>query len=216
MVLTSLAALCGLVSLWFLIVAVRRLRRKRIVACGINTLAGGCFLLAAAAIGLLGSNLLTYQRLTHEQPALEVQLVRLGERHYRARLTYPSARTQTVELRGDEWQVDARVLTWHGLANLLGFDTVYRLERIGGRYRDIASEQSAAHSVHALNEPERIDVWELTRKLKTWAPWIDARYGSAIYLPMADGALYQVSVSQTGLVARPLNQAAQQAVGRWR
>jgi len=32
---------------------------------------------------------------------------------------------------------------------------------------------------------------------------------------MADGALYEVRVSQTGLIARPLNQAARQAVGGW-
>ena len=35
------------------------------------------------------------------------------------------------------------------------------------------------------------------------------------YLPMADGALYDIKVSPTGLVARPLNQAARDAVGSW-
>jgi hypothetical protein len=40
-------------------------------------------------------------------------------------------------------------------------------------------------------------------------------YGSATYLPMADGADYEVTVSQSGLVARPLNDAARLAVGAW-
>jgi hypothetical protein len=32
---------------------------------------------------------------------------------------------------------------------------------------------------------------------------------------MADGARYEVKVSQSGLVARPLNLLARQAVGAW-
>jgi hypothetical protein len=35
-------------------------------------------------------------------------------------------------------------------------------------------------------------------------------------MPMQDGARYEVNVSQSGLVARPLNLAAQDAVGAWR
>jgi hypothetical protein len=44
---------------------------------------------------------------------------------------------------------------------------------------------------------------------------MDALYGSATFLPMADGALYEIKVSQSGLVARPLNQAARDAVAGW-
>ena len=41
-----------------------------------------------------------------------------------------------------------------------------------------------------------------------WLPFVDAVYGSATYMPMADGARYQVSITQSGLIARPLNPAA--------
>jgi hypothetical protein len=47
-------------------------------------------------------------------------------------------------------------------------------------------------------------------------PIIDAVYGSATYLPMADGALYEVSLSHTGLLARPLNASAEEAINTWR
>lgn len=90
-------------------------------------------------------------------------LSRLGDRFYRATLTYPLNLTQSFELRGDEWRIDARVLKWRGLANIAGFDTVYRLERIGGRYRDIDSERGAPRTVHVLNQPARIDAWALRR-----------------------------------------------------
>jgi hypothetical protein len=216
MLIYAIIAVCGLAGLLFLIFAVRRLRRGRLLAGGIHALVGVCFLLAATTAWLLGLSLLTFERLTHEQLAAEVMLARLGERHYRATLTYPSRRKQTVELRGDEWQVDARVLKWRGLANIAGFDSVYRLERISGRYGDIGSERSAPRTVHLLNEPGRVDAWELARRYQAYVPWVDALFGSATFQPMRDGALFQVSVSQSGLVARPLNQAARDAVAGWR
>lgn len=215
MLLIGLIVACGLISLQFFILAARRLRRRRPLAVAVHSLTGLGFLLAALAGGLFGFDLLTYERLTREQLALELQFERLGPRHFSATLKYPSNRSEVIELRGDEWQTDARVIKWHGLANIAGFDTVYRLERISGRYRDIESERSAPRSVHALNA-DRIDVWELIRRFKEWAPWVDALYGSATYMPMQDGATYQVMVSQSGLIARPQNQAARQAVGGWR
>jgi len=216
MLLYAIIAACGLAGLLFFGFSVRRLRQWRLVAGGFHGLAGACFLLAATTAGLLGFSLLTYERLTHEQLAAEVMLSRLGERRYLATLTYPSRRTQSFELRGDEWQVDAKVLKWRGLANIAGFDTVYRIERISGRYGDIDSERGAQRTVHVLNEPARIDAWELARRYRTYVPWVDALAGSATFLPMADGALYQVSVSQSGLIARPLNQAGRDAVAGWK
>jgi hypothetical protein len=216
MLLYGIIGVCGLVGLLFLKRAVRRLRQRRLIAGSVHTLLGLCFLLAAMAAWLLGFSLLTYERLTYEQPAAEIMLSRLGDRYYRATLTYPSNLTQSFELRGDEWQIDARVLKWRGLANIAGFDTVYRLERIGGRYRDIKSERGAPRTVHVLNEPARIDAWELARRYREYVPWVNALSGSATFLPMADGALYQVSVSQSGLIARPLNQAGREAVAGWR
>jgi hypothetical protein len=44
---------------------------------------------------------------------------------------------------------------------------------------------------------------------------VDAVYGSATFLPMADKAAYAISASQTGLIARPLNEAARNAISGW-
>jgi hypothetical protein len=35
-------------------------------------------------------------------------------------------------------------------------------------------------------------------------------------MPMADNALYAVSVTNSGLIARPVNEAARDATGQWR
>jgi membrane protein implicated in regulation of membrane protease activity len=216
MTITALIIVFALVGILFLITAGRRLRRRRVLGGTLHGATALVFILLSVCAALLVSNLRTYQRLSNEQPAGELQLTRTGERQYKAVLTYPSGEHADFELRGDEWQVDARVLKWHAFANLLGFDTAYRLDRIGGRYASIEDERSKARTVYSLNPPQRIDPWDLVHRYHSWIPWMDALYGSATFLPLADGALYEISVSQSGLIARPLNQAARDAVTSWR
>jgi len=214
-ILTVVIAACALVGLLFLIASARRLRRRRVGACVFHGVSSLAFFLAAAAVTLLGLDLLTYDRLTHEQSALRATFARAAEQQFNATLTYPSGETRGYVLRGDEWQIDARVLKWRGIANVLSFDTAYRLERISGRYSDVERERTAPRTVYALHPTERFDAWALLRTWHEYVPWADALYGSATYVPMADGAAYEVTVSQSGLVARPLNDAARLAVGGW-
>ncbi len=121
---------------------------------------------------------------------------------------------QSVQLAGDEWQLDARVLKWSGLASVLGFEPLYRLERLSGRYLSALQELSAQRTVHTFADDDGFDLWGSAR-LSGWIPWVDAVYGSAAYLPMRDGASYSVTVARSGLVARPLNEAATRAIADW-
>jgi hypothetical protein len=215
MTFTALIVVLALAGILFLVAAVRRLRRRRVLGGCVHGATALVFILLSICAALIADNLRTYQRLTFEQPAGELQLNRTGEREFNAVLTYPGGEHANFALRGDEWQVDARVLKWHALANIAGFDTAYRLERISGRYSRIEDERSQARTVFALNPPQRIDPWDVVHRYHSWLPWVDALYGSATYLPMTDGALYEIKVSQSGLIGRPLNQAARDAVGSW-
>jgi hypothetical protein len=215
MTFTALIAVCALFGLLFFIAAIRRLRRRRVLGGMAHGAAALIFVLAAVCAVLVGTNLRTYQRLAYEQPAGELQLTKDGDRQFDGVLTYPDGQHASFPLRGDEWQVDARVLKWHAFANLVGFDAAYRLERISGRYSRLEDERTLPRTVYDLHAPGRVDPWELVHRYRSWVPWLDALYGSATFLPMADGALYEIKVSQSGLVARPLNQAARDAVGSW-
>ncbi len=215
MTFTALIVVFALAGILLLFAAVRRLRRRRVLGGMLTGATALVLLLLSACAALIAANLLTYQRLSFEQPAGELQLSRTGPREYSAVLAYPSGERASFALRGDEWQVDARVLKWHAFANLVGFDTAYRLERISGRYARIEDERTQPRTVYELNAPQRIDPWDLIHRYHSWLPWLDAFYGSATFLPMADGSLYEIKVSQSGLVARPLNQAARDAVGGW-
>jgi hypothetical protein len=190
-------------ALLLLTLTLRALRRGRLLRAGGEGLLASLFAALAALSGAIGLNLHTYQRLTHEQPVAELAFTRISPGEYQLRLTRADGSVQLLGLSGDEWQLDARVLKWHGVGNLLGLDAQYRLERVRGRYRDLERERSGPHSVHDLAPEQGVDLWTLAQRHERWLPFVDAVYGSAAYLPMGDGARYKVRLSQAGLVARP-------------
>src|SRR6202790_2740078 len=132
MIVAVVTTLCALVGLVFLVQARRRFRRRRLGSCAVHGLSSLVFFLAAACAALLGFDLLSYERLIREQPAVEVQFTRVAEQQFDVALTYPSGVSERYALRGDDWQIDARVLKWHGAAGVLGFDSAYRPPRLAG------------------------------------------------------------------------------------
>ena len=193
-----------------------RLWSRRIIAGSLEGLSGLLLVAISALIMTISINLFTYVRLTHEAFVAEVQFQERARQHYWANITLPHTRAMGFELRGDEWQLDARILKWHGIFFLFGFDTVYRLERLSGRYRDIAQERTAARTVYSLGEDRGLDLWRIAQKHGRWLPWIDAIYGSATYMPMVDRGRYNVLISTTGLLTRPANDVAREAARKWR
>jgi hypothetical protein len=216
MILVAIAATGGVIALLLVVAAVRRMRDWEFRR-------GSVYLVGAAVVaalgvggGMLAASLHTYSRLTHEQEAARVVLRAIGPQRYELLLVREGQPSRRFELRGDEWQIDARVLKWGGLGSLLGFDTVYRFERVAGRYADNEAERKAPRTVYALSAQAGIDLWGLLKKYHGAMPLADALYGSAAYVPMADGAQYIVTVSTTGLLIRPLNDVAKKAVGGWK
>lgn len=214
--LVAFAALGIMVALPLELAALGRLRRLRLMSGTIYLLLGAFIVLVGVAAGLVAASLHGYRRLTHEQLAAKVSVRQLGERHFALTLEAPAAPPRHFELRGDEWQIDARVLKWRAMGTLAGFDTVYRLERLSGRYADVPREKNGPRTVYALAQDEGFDVWPAIRRYHDWVPFADALYGSAAFVPLAENASYQVTVSSSGLVVRPANDAARKAVSSWR
>jgi hypothetical protein len=197
-------------------IACQRVLRAHFLQAAGSGLLGITLLGVAALTFVISLNLHTYARLTREEPVAQIVFEQRGEQRYRATLTgVPAGDIQVFMLNGDDWQIDARVLKWQGWANLLGLDAQYRLERIAGRYRDIEQERRGDRTVYALSQNPGLDLWEISLRHRRWLPFVDAIYGSATYLPMAETARYEIRMTQTGLIARPLNPAAQAAAGNW-
>ena len=214
--LVGLTLLGALIAVPFAVIAVRRLVDLRFASGSVLLLCAALVLTLGVLAALTAASLRTYNRLTQEQEAARVTMRQVEPKHYTLTVQPKEARAQTFEVRGDEWQIDARLLKWRPIATIAGFDTVYRLERLSGRYSDIAEERSAKRTVHGLAERAPLDFWVFLRRYNDYLPFGDALYGSAAFVPMADAAEYTVTVSSTGLVVRPANDAARKAVGAWK
>lgn len=214
----GLLLLSGLASLF----------RGRFLGAFGGTLFGGGFLAAGVAAILLGLNVQSYARLTHERPVATITLSQIQPQFFEATLTQPEtatgeASTAVYPVHGDEWRIEAQVLRWKPWANILGLDAQYRLDRLSGRYQDTRQELTAVRSVHDLRGGDTasegrwtLDVWDVSRRYRDYVDAVDTLYGSAAYMPMADGARYEVWITQSGLIARPANEQAREAsAGGW-
>ncbi|MDN5862208.1 MAG: hypothetical protein L0H19_02050 [Salinisphaera sp.] len=201
-------------GLFLLALGIARLRRRPLAAARSGLGGLGCLGIAALFIAV-GLNLYTYQRLTLEQPVATLAFQQVGPQRFEARINPAGGPAQVYQLTGDQWQLDARVLKWTGLAVLLGLDARYRLDRLTGRYANADAAAHRVRTVHDLSQDRGLDLWTLAKRYPDWLPLVDASYGSATYLPMADGARFVVTLSQTGLVARPANAAARGTAHNW-
>jgi len=211
----------GVLFVAFVALTLNRIKRGKIIGSTLYGLQGAVIFLLLVTILLIFSNLNTYQRLTYETDIAEVLIRKLARQKYQLVLIYPQSSEQINEpeyysLYGDEWQLDTRVIKWKGWANIIGLDSYYQLDRLSGRYANIQQANTSSPSAHQLTgEQKGMSIWKLKNLMKSKLPFLDAYYGQSIFVPMRDGARFSVSISQTGLIVRPANESAIQALQVW-
>lgn len=205
------AVLLALLALSQLFACRRRLRERRRGAALLRVLWLLVALLLALALAGLGTGLLGYGRILADAPVARLSVQQLGPQQFMVELARADGGQQRYAVSGDQWQLDARVVRWTLPGTLIGLPPLYRLERLSGRYADIAQEREAPRSVHALDTRAFPDLWTLKRQHPGWLPFVDADYGSAAYLPLLDDAQYAVVLNaRGGLVATPADAATRQ------
>ncbi|MDH3326595.1 MAG: cation/multidrug efflux pump [Gammaproteobacteria bacterium] len=194
----------------------RSLGKKKLTTAGIGILLS---IPTIAFTTLLASTIIddsTIKRLTKEHTIATIEFRNIGNHHYRASFTEPHQLPVEFEIYGDQWQIDARVMKWNGVGAKLGLKPVYQFERLTGRYQDVKQEENERRSVYALSEEISLNsMWDYLNKYQTYIPWLDTQYGSATYMPMKNGAVFTINLSQNGLLARPRNFVASQSIKQW-
>jgi len=187
LVLAGLTALFGLHPLRFI---TRTLLGLLLISLGL--------LEGTITVGIQG-----YRSLAREELAARIAVRPTAPQTFTAILSFPDGRRVNYALAGDELYVDARILKWHALANLIGLNTAYELDRVGGRFRAIGQERSASRTLYSLGQEKPMDLFELRRRYTFLAPFLDAEYGSAAFVPVSEPAELELRVSTTGLLIRP-------------
>ena len=217
MVYEVLAAVIALLAVVLLLLALRSLLRGGWLLGWLKGTLGFAVIALALIFALGAWDLSGYKAILSEKPLATISFKQIGDRRYLAVLIVAEGQNeQKFELRGDQWQLDARILKWHDSLLRLGLKPGYRLSRLAGRYYLLDDERNAPRSVFDLySSAGGVDVWSWFNRVDSEVPWLDAIYGNATFAPMSDGALYEVRLSASGLVSRPLNDSAREAVKRW-
>lgn len=215
MVYDGLALIFIVVALLIVLLASRFLLRSGWFLGWLRGMSGLLLVVLALVSGLLAWDVFSYQQLLNEKTIATISFEQLGNQHYRAVLVDSKGAEERFELRGDQWQLDARLLKWKGFVAAWGVTPGYRLDRLSGRYYSLEKERNSERTVYELHASRAdVDVWYWLKLIQL--PMLDALYGSATFVPMSDGALFEVSLANSGLIARPLNERAQSAIERWR
>jgi hypothetical protein len=171
-------------------------------------------LFATLSMVLLTATIYTYDRLTAETLIAELKFDATGERQYLARLrTGDRCAERSFPVFGDQWRVDAEFLKWKYWALLLGLDSQYRLDRLEGRYRTAAEQNSQPNVAHDLSERTAVDLVALAEGLGSWNFLLDATYGSSTYQDIDVDNIYYVYRTTTGIITRQEARPAQQSDG---
>ncbi len=195
------AGLLATASLLFAVLGVRAARRRPLTAA-LGGLVALTLLCAAALCAALALSVHGYRALTREELAATVEIEPIVSQRFVAHVTLADGRSKSFQLAGDELYVDARVLKWHPVANLLGLHTHYSLDRISGRYAELEDERHAPRTLFTLVDGAPLDAFLLRRKHELLAPLVDASYGSATFASADRPLVLEVRVGTTGLLLR--------------
>jgi hypothetical protein len=192
-------AICGTLTMMAAFVALARMRPLQFI---MRTLFGLLLLAMGTLIGTIAVGVRGYQALTHERVAARVEVRPVGPQRFTASFRYSDGAAALYELSGDELYIDAHILKWKPIMNLLGLHTAYELDRVAGRYQRIEQERSAPRTVYALSADKPVDLFRLRQRYAFLAPLLDAEYGSATFVPANRPAEFELRVSTTGLLIR--------------
>lgn len=191
----------GLLLLFGAITALVTMRPFKFIG---RTVMGLIFLAVGAGAGVVALGTKGYRAFNHEEVAARMSVRPTGPQRFVTTIRFPDGRTRAFEMAGDEVYVDAHILKWKPLVNLLGLHTGYQLDRIAGRYQAIEKERTAPRTIHPLADESWVSLFRLRQRFEWLNPLLDAQYGSATFTPVNRPGEFEVLVSNSGLLVREI------------
>lgn len=192
----------GALGAILVVAGVVALMRARPLRFALRTLSGLLLLSLGALAGTVAIGTQGYRALTREDLAARLTVRPAGPQRFVATVRFPDGRQAAFDLMGDEIYVDAHILKWKPLANVLGLHTAYELDRLAGRYQSIEQERSALRTVHSLAQDKPLDLFRLRQRYAFLGTLLDAEYGSATFVSVTRPAELELRVSTSGLLMR--------------
>lgn len=207
----------GLVGILMLVGGVGGLLKARFLSGGFRFLFGGAVLAGAAIIGLVGLNLQTYAQLSKERLAGQVVLTKTADFTYTAAVDLADkgklrGAPINFDVTGEDFRVEGPVLKWKPWANVLGMDSLFRVDHVEGVYVDSNCENQYDPRRADLGEAGGAnDAFKTVRGFgESWkhVNAVDVINIQGSRVPMGDGAVYNIKATQGAFEMEPANQQA--------
>lgn len=156
---------------------------------------GGVFTLILNVV-LAGLLVLTYTSLTQEELVVNITFTKETQQPkvYKAQLySANGSKINDYIIYGDQWRIDAGFIKMKYMANVLGIDSKYTLNRFEGRYKSINDQNTKKHQAYQIESHGLIDSLDF---------FFDTTYGSSVYENIKLDTKYSVYKTQTGLMVR--------------
>jgi hypothetical protein len=199
----ALSIVSAIVGVSFGVASARALRQGRALAFSARSFTALLFAALCAACLVLAAATQGYRALTREDVVAEVEVEPAGKQTFLAHVSFPDGQQVVHTLRGDQLYIDAHILKWKPVVNILGLHTAYELDRVAGRYASLDDEQKKPRTVVSIARPKRVDMFSLRQKYAPLRVLLDAEYGSATFVDVKSRARLEIRVSTTGLLVRP-------------
>lgn len=170
-------------------------------------------ILAGLYVLVIALNLTSYHSLAGMQTVATISTQREADQIWQVTLNSDDGVSTVRTLQGDQWQIYVRIIRFSGPLRWLDIASGYRLDRLSGRYTSLEQERSSPRTTVTLSEAIWPDLWQWDREVNL--PFVEAVDGNATFMPMRDGAVFDVKLSSSGLVSVPINEQARAAVQLW-
>jgi hypothetical protein len=202
--LLTVSVIFLVLSVLFFIAALAAIKKGRLSGTITSLVLAMLLLTLAALFGTFTIATQGYRALIHEEMAAVIKTEPTGNRTFRALFRFPDGREATFELAGDELYIDAHILKWKPIVNILGMHTYYELGRVAGRYADIGDERTKARTIFPLAHGKPLNMFSLRQQYPFLEPLVDAEYGSASFVTADSPAELELRISTTGLMIRKI------------
>jgi len=197
--------------------AIKLLANKKWIVGFVRGCIGVFFLLAATMLMLAGRDVYSYQSASGDtNTVVTVSFHKQEANNYIVELQEPSGRFYSREIEGQQWQLTARAFTWPPLMSVIGLRSGYRLETLSGRFIELQLDKLAGQKPpETLSASSVFDSWQFLSHYPAALPFVSAHLATMGFIPIADGAIYEVVSAGQSLSVNPVNDAAKNAMKSW-
>jgi len=167
--------------------------------------AGFALIASAVLLITITFDLFSYSQVDAQQPVATVSISERSPQLFTVELVDAEGKARRMEMAGDQWQLDVRVLQ-------IGSYGSYKLDNISGRYLSLEQNDSDIQTRHLLWSESVSGFWLVVDGLVRHLPFAAESVEKVAYVPMSDGAIFQVYLTDAELNVVATNAQAKLAM----